>query len=473
VSATCGTQTADGVRKGAQNARTPSGLAVIESPAMRTVTCLIVTFSLICASASSYAKTVAILVGCTYSAGETHFDRLEFGASDVDLISKVLPMDPADSTVVLPSESHAISKADILAAVKHSAPRCGPNDTFVFFFSGHGVPSKNGESMLVPEDSGPGDFQPDAKFLPVATLERAISESCSAKTKILILDACSSGGTLNIQDKTALDGHGFVVLAACGPDEVAYPLAKQPYSAFTYAVCSAVKDLGSYGGDLTRCPISQLTDEINHEMLEACQDAHIPPQHPVFRYDRDEKINGESMIQHSQPLPEVLQGINRPPVDPHFIARLKKGIGVMFTSDNADLSASAASAVRSELLKQHQNVFGPERSAELNEIINRASSLENQQYDDLTSRYLLRGKITYETEQETIDSVQLYKTTLSISISLLDLVGNILDEKNSDIDGAGVVVAASSPASSLQRAMHKALDRLDPILNKAIQESGS
>jgi hypothetical protein len=69
--------------------------------------------------------------------------------------------------------------------------RLGPQDQLLFFYAGHGVPSKDGASTyLLAQDGGPGSYEePD---LQLKHLYHSIAQSRVGKAKIFI-DACFSG----------------------------------------------------------------------------------------------------------------------------------------------------------------------------------------------------------------------------------------------------------------------------------------
>jgi hypothetical protein len=100
-------------------------------------------------------------------------------------------MDPQDAHVLTDRQA---TRANIEAAFRDIAARIGPNDTFVFFFSGHGSQTERpgGPDML---DADGFDETLGLSDQEITDDEmRGLFDSISARVSVIILDSCYSGG---------------------------------------------------------------------------------------------------------------------------------------------------------------------------------------------------------------------------------------------------------------------------------------
>ncbi len=100
----------------------------------------------------------------------------------------------SENSIVLLLDNEA-TKENIVNKTKALFSKAGPNDMIVFYFSGHGdVMKENGTPAL---HLIPHDFSGTSKksALPISTIED-LFKSSAANKKLLMLDACHSGGTL-------------------------------------------------------------------------------------------------------------------------------------------------------------------------------------------------------------------------------------------------------------------------------------
>lgn len=106
------------------------------------------------------------------------------------------------------------------------------DDTFIFYFSGHG-----GKNCLILSDS----------LIELQDLINTI-EQIHTKNKIVILDSCHSGGftldsvpTIDINEMVEhFAGHGFAVLASCGAEQCSGFNEDRKISLYTSFVCDAL-----------------------------------------------------------------------------------------------------------------------------------------------------------------------------------------------------------------------------------------
>jgi hypothetical protein len=120
---------------------------------------------------------------------------LDYTADDATNIHRALlthaGMQPGDA-YILPDRQ--ATRANVEAAFADIAARIGPDDAFVFFFSGHGgqIPRPEGPDML------DADGQDETLALSDQEITdddmRALFDGISARVSVIVLDSCFSGG---------------------------------------------------------------------------------------------------------------------------------------------------------------------------------------------------------------------------------------------------------------------------------------
>lgn len=76
----------------------------------------------------------------------------------------------------------------ILQALKAQAAESGPDETFIFYYAGHGVKGAKGIQFL------PYDYGSGAKGLSMSQISRALKSSLQSERTLLLADCCFSGG---------------------------------------------------------------------------------------------------------------------------------------------------------------------------------------------------------------------------------------------------------------------------------------
>ena len=200
-------------------------------------------------------KSIALLVGVE-EYENPDIARLRFAVKDVTAIGSILEKSLGYSNVrILTSETRDSrlrpTNINIIKALDVVATEVGPNDTFLFYFSGHGF-SKEGQSFL-----GSINVDPDSvetlrlSSLPVADLQSKLKK-IRARQVILIMDACRNdpeagkgGGdnrltsdlakSLSVAARSASEaGGGSAMLFACSEGERAFEEPGFEHSVFTH-----------------------------------------------------------------------------------------------------------------------------------------------------------------------------------------------------------------------------------------------
>ncbi len=148
---------------------------------------------------------------------------LGYKSSNVQLMHDSVP---AHEEHNLPVESQ------IASFLQHFAQRLEKDDTFLFYFSGHGC-VKNGEAFIVAKDTYWEALGTKTRGIRLSLVRELLSES-KASQKIAIIDACHSGADLTkagpplqeegFQDALQDLAKGTVVLASCERGEKSWAL---------------------------------------------------------------------------------------------------------------------------------------------------------------------------------------------------------------------------------------------------------
>lgn len=177
--------------------------------------------------------TKVLLVGvCEYLTIKCPF--LPMCKNDLFAMKKALVkgLNISPSNIHLSGETGIVTKNDFIASIYTVLKDISENDTFIFYFSGHG-----GKNCLVLSDS----------LIELQDLLNTM-EQVQTKNKIAIIDSCHLGGfslenipTVNI-DKTVehFAGRGFAVLASCGANQSSGFDEANEISLYTSFVCDAL-----------------------------------------------------------------------------------------------------------------------------------------------------------------------------------------------------------------------------------------
>ena len=164
-------------------------------------------------------------------------------------------------------------------------------DSIYFYYSGHGVPSKNGDAFILPRDKVV-DFIADDKFFKLENIYAMMNDS-KAKHSFAFIDACFSGKTDNKQlfkgvaaglirtKKTHYDESKMTIMTAGADDEFSNMYEDEKYRLFSYYLTKAlmedVKD------------IDVLYSKVNAQVLETSKEFGS-------RYEQNTQIYGNTNV---------------------------------------------------------------------------------------------------------------------------------------------------------------------------------
>jgi hypothetical protein len=139
----------------------------------------------------------ALCVGLRYPGTR---DSLDFSTKDVKQAAEAFRLASGfdgkacriETLVDDESKSDKPTPAAIKRRLACLAGEAGPNDRLVFFFSGHGLLAEDGESSLLVAHGG-RDLRDPLGILPLAEVRGILGRS-RAREKLVIVDACHSGG---------------------------------------------------------------------------------------------------------------------------------------------------------------------------------------------------------------------------------------------------------------------------------------
>lgn len=160
---------------------------------------------------------------------------------------------------VLADDSADLSTWPTIGNVKRRleilAEGAGPEDSILFFFSGHGV-TRDGEGYLVPSDG-------DARQAIALKWVKSVLAASKAGRKTIILDACHAGAAKGVSGIVpgAADGGDIAMLLSCDRDQVSWPDESRRLSAFTAKLLQGLAGGADKNRD-GRVTVAELSDYV-------------------------------------------------------------------------------------------------------------------------------------------------------------------------------------------------------------------
>ena len=191
----------------------------------------------------------AVLVGIDTYEDNKYYTSLNVSVRDVRAICHtLLAGDFSRDRIYLldDQESRLPLKKNILSVARSIAVATLPDDLLLFYFSGHGE-EKDGKNYLIPRD---GRFT-DLPSTAISISEMInIMKQASATAKVLILDTCFVGTTINTKEDANselingyIDKAGIAILSSCAQGQQSYEWPEQHHSVFTYYLLEALRGL--------------------------------------------------------------------------------------------------------------------------------------------------------------------------------------------------------------------------------------
>lgn len=184
-------------------------------------------------------KLKALIVGVSdYSAIQQN--NLPFCVNDINLVthSLILGLKVEKDNIVTLGNTGVVNKINFLNALSSIIANIEENDTFIFYFSGHGGNLVTDHYLLFSD--GTLRTQDVIKIL----------DKIPAKNKIVILDSCMSGNfkvnqTASISEEMNIAeffGKGYAVISSSNATQYSYGHPYKPVSLFTSFLCEAITD---------------------------------------------------------------------------------------------------------------------------------------------------------------------------------------------------------------------------------------
>ncbi len=185
------------------------------------------------------SKTIALIFGVSkYSIPK--INQLPFCKKDISAMRTAIVSGLAvqAENIITCGESGTVTFEDFRVAIQSAALRLSEQDTFLFYFSGHGGPAEGDHNLLLSDC-----------LLPTNDVINLLDSVC-AKNKIIILDCCFAGnfevnGTAAANAEEFIDGFagkGYAVLASSNAVQKSRVHPDRPLSLFTSFLCDAISN---------------------------------------------------------------------------------------------------------------------------------------------------------------------------------------------------------------------------------------
>lgn len=200
----------------------------------------------------------AIMVGINHYE-DPDMGHLRYAVSDVQMVYNIL-VDASRGgiakdrvTLLTDNSEKKPTRANILRSLKELLNKEG--STILFYYAGHGI-ELDGQSYLMPRDVQ-ADF-PEDRGIPLSIIKDMLSKS-RVKSKVVILDACHSGGSATIrravrmgedyQNFLTTQSPNMVILAAASQNQLANENPEEGHGIFSLALSAGLAGEGDTNRD--------------------------------------------------------------------------------------------------------------------------------------------------------------------------------------------------------------------------------
>lgn len=196
----------------------------------------------------------AVLVGVNHYDDWQNYGNLEVCVKDVEAIQQALIVggyEPERIRLLTDDSAEKPSRVNILTTLRAVANATEPEDSLLFYYSGHGDTDGN-ISYLVGKEGHAVALEDTAVSL---TRIKEIMMEAPARAKSIILDACHSGAKVGKGAKPMSaefirrvfeEAEGMVILASCQQGEKSYEWRAKERSVFTHYLLEAMSGTADY-----------------------------------------------------------------------------------------------------------------------------------------------------------------------------------------------------------------------------------
>ncbi|MBN8545487.1 MAG: caspase family protein [Ignavibacteria bacterium] len=227
--------------------------------------------------------------------------NLNFAGADAELISKEISgvkNNIFKSVVVKTLYDTEATIKNVRAALDTIVANAKPEDTFVFYFSGHGAsdddPDQNmQEFYFILHEVQQIYGNPSARN-PYALSGKEMKEyslKIKAQKQLILIDACQSGQALENfamrgaqSEKAIIDlskSRGLYIMAASEADQTAKEIKDLGHGVFTFSLIEGLKCAADFFDKDGVINVKELNMFVNKKVKETAQKFNITPQRPV------------------------------------------------------------------------------------------------------------------------------------------------------------------------------------------------